>query len=167
VKRREFITLLGGAAAWPLAARAQQPERTRRIGILIPNTAFAGLVGLFREELAKWGWVEGRDLLVDLRASDGDVDHMRAQAAELVRQKPEAIVTYSGTATRAVQLQTQTIPIVVAVAGDNTFRGGSATTIARPHGNLTGFAILYPSIAGKWLHQGDCTVPGQGRGCGW
>src|SRR6516162_634721 len=106
IRRREFTAGLGGAVAWPLAAGAQQPEHTRRIGILIPNSDphFADLAALFREELAKWGWVEGRNLLVDLRAGDGDVDRMRAQAAELVRLTPEAVVTYSGTATRAVQL---------------------------------------------------------------
>ena len=77
----------------------------------------------FRDALAKQGWIEGRNLLIDLRIGDGDINGIRAQAAELVKLTPEVIVTYSGDATRAVQLQTQTIPIVVAVSGDNTFRG--------------------------------------------
>jgi putative ABC transport system substrate-binding protein len=154
IRRREFIAALGGAAAaWPIAARAQRSERLRRMGILIPksNPTWQVYVALFREALAKQGWIEGRNLLSDLRFGDGDINGIRAQAAELVKLTPEVIVIYSGDATRAVQLQTQTIPIVVAVSGDNTFRGGAATTIARPEGNVTGFAILYPSIAGKWL----------------
>jgi len=153
LRRHEFITLFSGAATWPLAAGAQRSERLRRIGILIPNSEppFQVYVTVFRDALAKQGWIEGRNLLIDLRIGDGDINGIRAQAAELVKLTPEVIVTYSGDATRAVQLQTQTIPIVVAVSGDNTFRGGAATTIARPEGNVTGFAILYPSIAGKWL----------------
>jgi putative ABC transport system substrate-binding protein len=110
-----------------------------------------GYVAVFREALAKHGWIEGPNLLIDLRFGDGDVNGIRAQAAELVKLTPEVIVTYSGTATRAVQPQTQTIPIVVAMSGNNTFQGASAANIARPQGNVTGFAVLYPSIAGKWL----------------
>ena len=125
LRRREFITLFSGAATWPLAAGAQRSERLRRIGILIPNSEppFQVYVTVFRDALAKQGWIEGRNLLIDLRIGDGDINGIRAQAAELVKLTPEVIVTYSGDAARAVQLQTQTIPLVVAVSGDNTFRG--------------------------------------------
>jgi putative tryptophan/tyrosine transport system substrate-binding protein len=153
MRRRDFITLLGGtAAAWPLAARAQQPG-IRRIAALIgggpdndpvPQSYSAA----FRDGLAKLGWVEGRNLRIDLRFADSDPDRIHASAAELVRLAPEVIFASTGGATREVQQQTQTIPIVF--AGPSEFARG-VQNVARPEGNMTGFPILYPSIAGKWL----------------
>jgi putative tryptophan/tyrosine transport system substrate-binding protein len=150
MRRREFIAGLGGAAAWPLAARAQQGERVRRIGVLIggagSDPVWQGYVAVIREELATLGWVENRNLLIDLRFGDSDANRIRAQAAELVGLAPEVILTASGTAARATQQATQKIPIIA--VGVPT---AMLPNIARPGGNITGFPILYPSIGSKWL----------------
>jgi putative tryptophan/tyrosine transport system substrate-binding protein len=152
-RRREFIPLLGGAAAsWPLAARAQQPERMRRIGVLVggaendPTATPAAL----REGLAKLGWIEGRNLRTDVRFAAGDLERIRAYAAELVSLAPDVIVTSAASAARAVQQQTQTIPIVYTAGGDPA-ANGLVRNIARPEGNMTGFSTAEPSEAGKWL----------------
>jgi putative tryptophan/tyrosine transport system substrate-binding protein len=155
IRRREFITLLGGAAAaWPIAARGQQDGRARRISLLVGGAENdremqAGRVAL-QEALAKLGWVEGRNLRIDLRFGAGDPDAIRAYAAELVGLTPDVIVTNTGATTRAVQQQTQTIPIVIASGGD-AVAAGYLRNIARPEGNITGFSSLEPSIAGKSL----------------
>src|SRR5215467_11861792 len=120
MKRRHFITLVAGAAAWPLAARAQQGERVRRIGWL--NARFESLSqadkAYFQKTLAKLGWIEGRNLRIDLRFAADDPDHIRAFAMELVGLAPDVIVTGAAFVTRAVQQQTQTIPIVFTGGGD-------------------------------------------------
>jgi putative ABC transport system substrate-binding protein len=154
VRRRQFITLLGGAtAAWPLAARAQQGERVRRVGVLI-----AGVendrgrqvdMAAFRDGLAKLGWIEGPNVRIDLRFGTGNPDYIRASAAELVGLAPDVMVTSVST-TRAVQEQTQTIPIVIATGGDPV-ANGLIQNIARPEGNITGFISNEPSMAGKCL----------------
>jgi putative ABC transport system substrate-binding protein len=155
MKRRDFITLLGGAAAaWPLAAEAQQGERVRRIGVLAgqndddPATR-AGLAAL-REELAKLGWIEGRDLRIDLRFTGNDPDRLRAYAVELVSLAPEVIVTFGVATTRAAQEQTQTIPIVF-MAGNDPVTNGLLQNTARPEGNTTGFPSTVDSLISKWL----------------
>jgi putative ABC transport system substrate-binding protein len=155
VKRRDFITLLGGtAAAWPLAARAQQAERVRRIGVLDvgsesgPATQAQWIA--FREELAKLGWTEGRNLESHFRFAGEDLDRLQSYAMELVRLAPEVAVTLGGAASRAMQRLTQGIPIVFAGGADPT-ANGLVKNIARPEGNTTGFSSLEPSIAGKWL----------------
>jgi putative ABC transport system substrate-binding protein len=159
IKRREFITLLGGAAAVssslrPSAAHAQPGERVRRIGVL--STAADGdpyqkanLAALL-DGLAKLGWVEGRNLRIDVRLASGDPARIRAYAAELVSLAPEVIVTTPTPATIAVQQQTKTIPIVFTAGGDPVLNG-VVRSIARPEGNTTGFSTLEASIAGKWL----------------
>jgi putative ABC transport system substrate-binding protein len=149
MRRREFITLLGGAAAWPGAARAQQSIRMRRVGALIGGSendpASRRYSSAFKEELAKLGWVDGGNLRIEQRfAVGGDFDRARATAAELVSVAPDVIFVSSGTPTRAMQQQTKTIPIVFAGPGNL-----SVVSVARPEGNMTGFPILYPSIAGK------------------
>jgi putative ABC transport system substrate-binding protein len=151
MRRREFMTLLGGAtAAWSFAARAQQPNRARRVGVLIggsENDPASQLhAAALREGLAKLGWMDGSNLRIELRFAAGDADHIRASAVELVSLAPEVIFVSTGAATRAVQQQTQTIPIVYTGAGDDIVNNS-----ARPEGNITGFPILYPSIAGKWV----------------
>jgi putative ABC transport system substrate-binding protein len=159
MRRREFIAGLGGAAvAWPLAARAQQAERVRRIGLLVPfdGVLFGAVTGAdlgpFREELAKLGWVEGRNLWIDLRSGRGDVDRIRSYAAELVSLDPDVFVTSSAVATNAVQQQTQTIPIVFFGAGGISESGDTVVrSVARPEGNTTGITNLYFSVGGKWL----------------
>jgi putative tryptophan/tyrosine transport system substrate-binding protein len=153
MRRREFITLLGGAAAWPLAARAQQSGRVRRVGMLLNGGENDRLrqayLGAMREGLAKLGWVEGRNLQIDLRWND-DAAGFDRDATELVNLAPDVIVTSGGAATRAVQQQTHTIPIVFAVGGD-AVANGLVHNIARPDGNVTGFSSPEPSVAGKWL----------------
>jgi putative ABC transport system substrate-binding protein len=155
MRRREFITLLGGtAAAWPMAARGQQGGRMRRIGVL--STAAEGdpyqkanLAALL-DGLAKLGWVEGRNLRIEVRLAIGDPARIRAYAAELVSLTPEVIVTTPTPATIAVQQQTKTIPIVFTAGGDPVLNG-VVRSIARPEGNTTGFSTLEASIASKWL----------------
>jgi putative ABC transport system substrate-binding protein len=152
ISRREFITLLGGTpAAWPMVARAQQPARIRRLAMLIggpvSDPAWGRWATAFREELAKLGWIEGGNLHIDLRYVAGTYEGSLASAAELVRLSPDVIFASSGVATRAAEEQTKTIPIIF--TGPSTVVGG--VNVARPAGNLTGFPILYPSIAGKWV----------------
>jgi putative tryptophan/tyrosine transport system substrate-binding protein len=153
MKRREFIAGFGSAVAWPLAARAQQGEPMRRVGILVSRTETAQaipLIGIFRDGLSKLGWVEGRNLRIDLRLGGEDADRIRVYAAELVSLAPDLIVTVSGAATRAVQQQTHTIPIVIMIGGD-VFANGVVKNIAHPEGNTTGFAGLFSSLGGVWL----------------
>jgi len=161
MNRREFITLLGGAAAaWPIAARAQQDGRVRQIGVLFNASEnhpfFAPYWTAFRDALAKLGWVEGGNLHVERRFGDADASLTRTRAAELARLAPDVIFTISGPATRAVQQQTKTIPIVF-VGG-----GGSppVANIARPEGNTTGFAGANNSIGGKWVELLKEAAPG-------
>jgi putative tryptophan/tyrosine transport system substrate-binding protein len=154
MSRREFIALLGGAAAaWPLAARAQQDGRVRRAGWLIGGTeGDAGpraSVAALREGLAKLGWIEGRNLHFEFRFGAGDLGRMRTGAAELVSSS-EVIVTSQTAAARVAQEQTKTIPIVFTTASDPVVTG-LVQNIARPEGNITGFGTTEPSIAGKWL----------------
>jgi putative ABC transport system substrate-binding protein len=150
IRRRDLITLLTGATAWPLAARAQA-ERVRRVAALavLQTQENRGLAFLW-EELAKLGWIEGRNLRIDLRfAPAGDRDRIRAYAMELVSLDPDVIVTVGPVTTRAAQQQTRTIPIVFAAGG--SVIGSEVSNISRPEGNVTGIAARYLSIAGKWL----------------
>jgi putative tryptophan/tyrosine transport system substrate-binding protein len=122
MRRREFIAGLGSAAAWPLAARAQQADRVRRVGVLAGaaenDQGYQASIAAFREGLAKLGWVEGRNLRIELRFGAADADRFRAYAAELVSLAPDVIVAEGGAPTRALQQQTQTIPIVISPGGD-------------------------------------------------
>jgi putative ABC transport system substrate-binding protein len=151
IRRREFIAGLGAASAWPVAARAQQPDRMRRIGMLVGDSNFQpGGVPDFRDAMAKFGRVDGRNVRIDVRAGDGDADRFGIYAVELVRLTPDVIVTSSAAATRAVQQETQTIPIVTAGVGDPIVNG-IVKNLARPEGNTTGTTNLFSSIGGKWL----------------
>jgi putative tryptophan/tyrosine transport system substrate-binding protein len=156
VKRREFIALLGRAAAtWPLAARAQQPERMRRIGVLIAggerDREVQRRVVTFREELQKLGWVEPRNIRIDTRwAAPGDADANQRFAQELVAQRPDVIFSSSTPPTAALLRQTRTIPIIFATVND-PISSGFVETFPRPGRNATGFIILEPTIGGKWL----------------
>jgi putative ABC transport system substrate-binding protein len=154
MKRREFITLLGATAAWPVAARAQQGEFVRRIGVLAGQTeddsAQRANLAALREGLVNLGWIEGRNLRIDLRFTNSDPDRMRAYAVELVSLAPEVIVTTSAPATRAAQEQTQTIPIVF-TGGNDPVTNGLLQNAARPEGNTTGFTSTVDSLIGKWL----------------
>src|SRR5262249_58342950 len=116
MRRRDFITVLGGADAWPLAARAQQGERVRRVGFLMPGDENSGngrtYVSLLTQGLAELGWVEGRNLRIELRWAAGNVGRMQLFARELAQLRPDVIVVSSGAATKAVQAHTSTLPII-------------------------------------------------------
>jgi putative ABC transport system substrate-binding protein len=154
MKRREFITLLGGAAAWPLSVRAQQGERVRRIGVLIgldENDPVAKpLVSAFIRALAGLGWTDGRNVRIDLRWYGDDISRIRTLAQELVGLQPDIILTNGTPATAVVQRQTRTIPVVFASVADPV-AGGIVARLDRPSGNITGFATNEASMGGKWL----------------
>jgi putative ABC transport system substrate-binding protein len=157
LKRREFITLLGGvAAAWPLGAHAQQqPERMRRIGVLMAHPAgdqgFQAYVAAFREELQKLGWMEGRNIRIDSRwGAPDDSDARQQSVKELIALQPDLIFTHTTPSTAALQQQTRTIPIVFATLADPV-GSGLVKSLARPGGNATGFIIMEPTTAGKWV----------------
>jgi putative tryptophan/tyrosine transport system substrate-binding protein len=155
VKRRDFITLLGGTAvAWPLAARAQQPERMRRIGVLMgiseDDPLAQARVAIFRQALAELGWTEGRNLTITWRWTGGDIVRVREYAAELVRLAPEVILANGTPNVAALQRATTTIPIIFAVVNDPVAQGFIAS-MAHPGANITGFSFLEYSIVGKSL----------------
>jgi putative tryptophan/tyrosine transport system substrate-binding protein len=154
MKRREFITLLGGAAAWPLTARAQQADRTRRIGILLPVAAddaeFQTRVGAFLQGLQQLGWVIGRNMRIDTRWAGANAAEIRRHAAELVALAPDVILAH-GVPTLGPLLQTtRTVPVVFPTAADPV-AAGFVDSLARPGGNATGFMDLEYGMAGKWL----------------
>ena len=154
MQRREFITLVGGAAVWPLAASAQQGGRVRTIGVLMNflESDPAGQVGFeaFRDALKKLGWREGSDLRIELRWAESDPDRLRAFAKELVELRPDAIVAGSTAGVVALARETRTIPIVFATVAD-PIGSGFAGSLAHPGGNITGFAAVDSAMGGKWL----------------
>jgi putative tryptophan/tyrosine transport system substrate-binding protein len=154
MRRREFVTGLGGTAAWSCVTRAQQAERVRRIGVLTnfaeSDQVFQAYMTVFREGLTKLGWIEGRSFRTELRFGGADADRLRAYAAEIVNLAPDVIVTDSAETTRAVQQRTRTVPIVMTGAGD-VFANGIVKNLARPEGNTTGVTAFFISFGGKWL----------------
>jgi ABC-type uncharacterized transport system substrate-binding protein len=155
VRRREFITLIGSAAAaWPLAARAQQGERMRRIGVLI-NFASDDVEGqarltAFREGLRQLGWTEGGNVRIDTRWAAGDPDRYRQYVAELLALAPDVILAISSAALASLLQATRTVPIVFTTVADPV-GAGYVDSLARPGGNATGFVLWEYSIAAKWL----------------
>jgi putative ABC transport system substrate-binding protein len=154
MKRRDFVGLLGGAAAWPLAARAQQDERVRRIGILLPAAAddagFQAWIGAFLQALALLGWTIGRNVRIDTRWATTNAGEIRRHAAELAVLAPDVILA-SGTSTVGPMLQaTRTVPIVFPTVVDPV-GAGFVDSLARPGGNATGFLLFEYSLSGKWL----------------
>jgi putative ABC transport system substrate-binding protein len=147
MKRREFITLLSGAAAWPLTARAQQDGQARRVAVLSFGEPSVGMAVL--HELRELGWIEGRNLRLDVRFGSGDINRTRAYAAELVNLAPDAIFASGGGAVDAMQQETRTIPIIAAL-GDFNERG-TVKNAAHPEGNITGFGFFFGTLGGKWL----------------
>jgi putative ABC transport system substrate-binding protein len=155
VKRREFITLLGGAAAArPLAARAERGERVRRIGVLIPFAADDAesqlRLGAFLQALALSGWTIGRNLRLEVRWGASDPQRMRKYAAELAALAPDVILAHANGAVAALQQATRSVPIVFPVAGDPV-AAGFVDSLARPGGNITGFLNFEFDLSGKWL----------------
>ena len=165
MRRRNFITLLGGAAAWPLAARAQQGDRVRRIGVLWQgdenDPEQKRFLSAFTQPLADLSWTDGRNVRMDLRWGGGDANRMRALAQELVGLQRDIILTGAASATVAIQRETRTIPIVF-TSGDPV-AAGLVTRLDRPGGNTTGFAIFPPTLAGKWLELLAEIAPGLNR----
>jgi putative ABC transport system substrate-binding protein len=165
MKRREFITLIGGAAStWPLAARAQQPARLPIIGFFGPSTpsAMSQWVPVFVQRLRELGWIEGRTAAFEYRWAEGRSDRFAEIAAEFVRLKVDVIVTYATPPVVAAKQATATIPIVSAVMGDPVSTGLVAS-LARPGGNVTGLSTLTPDLAGKRLELLREIVPGLRR----
>src|SRR5262249_11652855 len=143
MRRREFVTLIGGAAAaWPLAARAQQGDHVRRIMLLRGGNendpAWKTRLSAFTQALSDLGWTDGRNVRMDLRWGGGDTNRMQALARELVSLQPDVIVTAATPATVAVQRETRTIPIVFVNVGDPV-ASGTVPRLDRPSGNITGF----------------------------
>jgi putative ABC transport system substrate-binding protein len=167
MKRREFLAALGGAAvAWPVLTRAQQVDRVRRIGVLIPgdenDPLFKTRLSAFTQALADLGWTDGRNVRIDARWGRGDINRIRALAQELVGLQPDIILANGTAATAALQRGTRTIPIVFAGVSDPVATGIVAR-LARPSGNITGFANWEASLAGKWLDLLSEIAPGLKR----
>ena len=168
MRRREFISLLGGstAASWPLATRAQQPERVRRVAVLMgyseADLEAKELLWEFKEGLSEFGWIEGRNLLMVVRWAPGRTDLMRTFAKELVGLQPDVILGDSTPVTAALKRETLTIPIVFAAVADPV---GSefVASLPRPGGNITGFGSLETSMASKWLELLTQIAPGVKR----
>jgi putative tryptophan/tyrosine transport system substrate-binding protein len=162
MKRRDFITLLGGTAvAWPLGARAQQ--RVRRIGVLVPyaenDAETLGHLGAFRERLQQHGWTEGRNVLIDYRWTGGDATRLRPLAKELVALQPDVLMGRATPVAAAFLAETRSIPIVFVNVADPVGQGLVAS-LARPDGNVTGFTTVETILGSKWLGLLRELVPG-------
>ena len=166
MKRREFIVLLGGAAAWPLAARAQQGERVRRIGVLLPAVAddpeWQARVGAFLQALALLGWTIGRDVRIDIRWATTNAGEIRRHAAELAALAPDVILAGGATPAGPLLQATSIVPIVFTF-GIDPVGAGLVDSLARPGGNATGFMSYEFSIGGKWVELLKEIAPGLTR----
>jgi putative ABC transport system substrate-binding protein len=166
MKRRDFITLLGGAAAWPVVARAQQGGRMRRVSVLVPgdenDPVWKTRVSAFAQALAGFGWADGRNLRMDLRWAGIDTNRIRALAQEVVGLQPDIIATVGTPAILALQRETRTIPIVFATVADPV-TSGIVPHLDRPGGNITGFAANEATLGGKWLELLSEMAPGLKR----
>jgi len=162
MRRRDFITIVGGAAVWPLAARAQQPERVRRIGILLNAAAddaeFQAWVGAFLQALALLGWTIGRNVRIDTRWATANAVEIRKHAAELAALAPDVILAHGASTVGPLLQATRTVPIVSPVVGDPV-GAGFVDSLARPGGNVTGFMSTEYSMAAKWLELLKETAP--------
>jgi putative tryptophan/tyrosine transport system substrate-binding protein len=155
MRRREFLGVIGGAAAWPVGARAQQPDRLRRIGVLMayPENEPEGqaFIAAFQEGLQQVGWTLGRNVRIDTRwAPPGDAEALQRFAKELVALRPDIILSHSTPTTATLLQQTRSIPIIFAFVSD-LLGSGFVASFPRPGGNVTGFIVMEPGMAGKWL----------------
>jgi putative ABC transport system substrate-binding protein len=166
LKRREFITLVGGAAAWPVTARAQQGDRMRRVGIVMPypkgDTEYEIRVQALRQELARLGWTEGGNVQFDERWTTDNMDLVRANAASLVASNPDVVVATGGRVIPLLMQLSHTIPIVIPGVSDPV-RVGYVQSLARPGGNVTGFTSFDLSIFGKMLETLKRIAPATAR----
>jgi putative ABC transport system substrate-binding protein len=164
VRRRDFISLLGGAAAtvWPLAARAQQPDRMQRVGVVmgidVADAQSVPFLAAFRRALQEHGWVDGRNIRVEYHWTASDIDRMRAIARQLVESKPDVIVAHTTQVVTALQKETRTIPIVFVVVSDPV-GSGFVDSLPKPGGNITGFINFEASLGGKWIELLREVVP--------
>ena len=154
MKRREFITLLGAAATWPLAARAQRPERMRHIGVLVPGAAndpvWQARIGAFQQALALSGWIIGRNVQIDIRWATTDAATIRREAEELAALAPDVTLAAGHSSAAPLLQATRTVPIVFAMVQD-AVAAGFVDSLARPGGNATGFTSWEFSMGAKWL----------------
>jgi putative ABC transport system substrate-binding protein len=154
MRRRDFISILGGAAAWPMVARAQQSEPVRRIGVLLPqaadNAQFQTWVGAFLQELGQLGWTIGRNVRIDTRWATANAADIRRHAAELVALAPDVILAHGDSTVGPLLQATRTVPIVFPIVSDPV-GAGFVDSLARPGGNATGFMIFEYGISAKWL----------------
>ena len=166
MRRRDFISLLGCTALWPVAAHAQSAERVRRVGVLLQATQndleFQFRLKAFLDGLALFGWTEGPNLQLEYRWAGGNPDEVRRHAAELVALAPDIILAHGDTAVGALLQVTRTVPVVFPVVGDPV-GGGFVDSLARPGGNVTGFMNFEYSISGKWLELLKEIAPGVTR----
>jgi putative ABC transport system substrate-binding protein len=166
IRRRNFLTFLGGAVAWPLAAGAQQETRVRRIGVLVGgdenDPERQTCLSAFTQALADLGWTDGRNARMDVRWGGGDNNRIRALAQELVGLQPDIILASTTPATVALQRETRTIPIVFATVGDPV-ASGIVARLNQPGGNVTGFATFEATLGGKWLELLSEIAPGLKR----
>ena len=166
MKRREFITLLGGAATWPFVARAQQPERTRRLGVLMAVAesdadARKG-IAIFQQRLQELGWKDGQTIRIDYRWGDADDARIQALAKELVDLQPDVLVGHSTPSAKGLLKQTRSIPIVFLTVTDPLGQGLVAS-LSHPGGNITGFSVFEFSLGSKWLETLKQIAPGTRR----
>ena len=161
LNRREIVTLLGGAAIWPMAATAQQLRKTPRIGVLLAGTpaSFSTRAKAFLEGLRDHGYVEGRTIAIEWRWAQDKAERLPELAAELAELNVDALVTGGTPAAKALKSATRTIPIVMAIIGDPV-AAGHVDSIARPGGNATGFSIVAPDLSGKRLQLLKEIIPG-------
>lgn len=162
MERRQFVAVLGGAAAWPLMAHAQQSGQMRRIGVLLGSATddpqvVAGLAA-FKAALGELGWIEGRNVQIDYRFGATDTDRINALAKQLVALQPDLILGQSTPVTAALQHETKTIPIVFVIVSDPV-GSGFVTSLSRPGGNITGFINIEDSLSGKWIEMLKEIVP--------
>src|SRR6516164_4148646 len=154
MRRRNFIAGLGSAAAWPVVARAQQPDRMRRIGVLMAydesDPEAKAHLSAFMQGLVELGWTNGHNIRMDIRWPAGNIDRVRKSAKELVDLQPDVILSEGTPATFALQRETRTVPVIVAAISDPV-GAGLVASLARPGGNITGFTISEPAMTGKWL----------------
>ena len=166
MRRRQFISLLGAAAVWPLAARAQQPHQMRRIAVLMgadeSDHEAQSFVAAFREELRKLGWTQGRNIEIDTRWAKADVELMKRSAKELVTLQTDFILTSSTPATAVMLQHTRTIPIIFLLVADPV-GSGFVASLPRPGGNATGFTPIQGSLGGKWAELLKEIAPRVGR----
>src|SRR5262245_30508023 len=150
MRRRDFIRLVGGVAVWPLAVQAQQPEKVWRVGMLDTTSAKLNAVNIdaFRDAMARFGYVEGRNVMIEYRSGEGQIDRFPKLAAELIALKVDIIVTRGTPATTAAKNATSTIPIVMAAIGEPVGTGAVAS-LARPGGNITGLSAFVTELTAK------------------